>query len=94
MGPTSSNLQVLSMLKNISNVHHTLVERVETTESEIKSVKARLASSSNTSDSGVKRVDVPLAVQVELVTAKSLSIIIIILYENALSNLIELSCML
>ena len=56
--------KVYEILKNISNVLNTLVERVETTESEIKFVKARLTSSSNSSDSGVKRVEVPLVVRV------------------------------
>ena len=46
---------------NVKNVLNTLVEQVETTESEIKLMKDRLTSSSN---SGVKEVEVPLVVRV------------------------------
>ena len=56
--------KVYEILKNISNVLNTLVKRVETTESEIKFVKARLTSNGNSSDSGIKRVEVPLVVRV------------------------------
>lgn len=61
-----ANLKVFAMLKNISNVLDTLVERVKTTESEIKYVKAKLTTSSSSSDSGVKRVEVPLVVRVSI----------------------------
>ena len=64
IGTTNSNMEVFKMLKNITNVLNTLVERVETTESEIKLVKDRLTSSSNSSDGGVKKVEVPLVVRV------------------------------
>ena len=56
--------KVYEILKNISNVLNTLVKRVETTESEIKFITARLTSNSNSSDSGIKRVEVPLVVWV------------------------------